>query len=176
MSVQDTALRAAISIALNLSLDDDEAVLQRVAALNAGLLDMLANRETTPIGPLAEQLDRIEAKVDAIMAIQDDINAALAGDDAALKAVAARVTSIEAGLRSQITTLKDANPSIDTAGLLAHLATLKETAEAIDAAEPVAASAAPLEAAAVDAPPVPDASPVADAPVADEPVAEAPSA
>ena len=73
---------------------------------------------------LAEQLARIEQKVDAIMSEQSqqqaDINAATAaitGLQATVTTVATDLTTAVANIQAEITALQAANPAVDTSAL-----------------------------------------------------------
>lgn len=86
-------------------------------------------------------LHHISRSLDRIMSVQDDINAALAGDEAAITALGERVTAAQTGLESQIATLdktieelKAANPEVNVSALESSLANLKTLADNIDPA------------------------------------------
>lgn len=87
-----------------------------------------------------EQLDRIERKVDRLMAAQDDINAAitaLQADETGLDASVQRILAAIADLQSQ---------GVDTSALTAEVQNLQGHVDAVAAIEPVEAP--------IDTPPV----------------------
>lgn len=83
------------------------------------------------------RFNQLERKLGAVqMALQDDINALLAADDAAMKSLGDRVSATAQGLTDEIAALKAEQPQLDTVGLSKHLQDLADMANSIDPATP----------------------------------------
>lgn len=135
--------------------DDDDPVLQSLHELHH------------KVAKLQKDLNIVLEKEIEMGTVQEEVNAAVAGDEQALTALGERVKNIQenlnttiTGLEATITELKA--KEIDTASLEEHLANLQAQANAIDAP-----AAPPVEETPVETPPVEE----APAPV-DEPPAE----
>lgn len=91
------------------------------------------------ISSLHDSIHALHRKVDQVMAVSDDINAAVQAATDALTSLAQRVTDKQAEMQAEIDALKAANPGIDTTALEAKLAELKTMADSVDAAAPAPA-------------------------------------
>jgi septal ring factor EnvC (AmiA/AmiB activator) len=109
----------------------------------------LQRPDSRALRQIAEQLNRIEQKVDTIMSEQTqqqaDINAAttaITGLETTLSTVAADLQGAVTNIQAEITALQQANPAVDTsaldtavAGLAAPLAALQSAGTSVDALE-----------------------------------------
>ena len=139
--------------------DDDDPVLQSLHELHH------------KVAKLQKDLDIVLEKEIEMGTVQEEVNAAVAGDEQALTALGERVKNIQenlnttiTGLEATITELKA--KEIDTASLEEHLANLQAQANAIDApTAPPAEDTPPVE-------PAEETPPVEEAPAPVEPPAE----
>lgn len=88
------------------------------------------------IRSLHDSVHALHRKVDQVMTVQDEINAAVQAASDALTSLVQRVTAKQAELQAEIDALKAANPGIDVAALEAKLAELKTMADAVDVPPP----------------------------------------
>ena len=90
-------------------------------------------------GPGYGPLQRIEQKVDKIMAAQDDINAAVA----AIQAVGSDLLAAVQNIQAEIAALQSAGTPVDTTALDAAVGSLQQAQAAVDALETPAAPEPP---------------------------------